>query len=159
MVQFAVPPAIAHGVWISAAADGKVGLVSREDCIASAVAVISTPGHENTVYNITGPELLSYRDIAALAAELSGKPVEYKVVSDEEKLAMFDAMGVPRQVLADMSQSPIPWPSEEMVSFERAVREGFLAVRSDDVEKLTGRKPASLRDVYLRLQSRQVSAQ
>jgi NAD(P)H dehydrogenase (quinone) len=36
-----------------------------------------------------------------------------------------------------------------MVSFERAIREGHFAVISDDVEKLTGRKPISIRDFAL----------
>lgn len=36
-----------------------------------------------------------------------------------------------------------------MISFERAIREGYFAVVSNDVEKLTGRKPRSLRDVLL----------
>lgn len=150
MARFAAPGALASGVWVSAAAEGRIALVARDDCVACAVAVTSSPGHENRIYDITGPELLSYRDCAALAAELGGRPIEYKVVGDEEKLAMFDAMGVPRHVGDDMSKSPIPWPSEEMVSFERAIREGHFAVLSDDVKNLTGRPPISLREMYLR---------
>ena len=40
-----------------------------------------------------------------------------------------------------------------MVSFERAIREGYFAVISGDVEKLTGKKPRSLRDVLIQYQS------
>jgi NAD(P)H dehydrogenase (quinone) len=36
-----------------------------------------------------------------------------------------------------------------MVSFERTIREGYFAVMSDDVEKLTGQKPQRLRDFAL----------
>jgi NAD(P)H dehydrogenase (quinone) len=75
--------------------------------------------------------------------------VAYQVCSDDDKLAFFDALGVPRQIVGDEPiAGPIPWPSEEMVSFERAIREGFFEVISDDVEKLTGRKPRSLRQVF-----------
>ena len=150
MARFIAPSVMPGGVWISAAAEGKIALVARDDCVACAVAVMSSSGHENRIYNITGPELLSYRDCAALAAELGGRPIEYKVVGDEEKLAMFDAMGIPRQIEEDMSKSPSPWPGEEMVSFERAIREGHFAVLSDDVKTLTGRAPIAMREMYLR---------
>ncbi len=137
------------GEWMSSAGDGKIALVARDDCVACAVTVVSTPGHDNKIYNITGPELLSYRDCANLAIELSGRSLAYRAVSDEEKLAFFDSIGVPRRIEDGMENSPIPWPGEEMVSFERAIREGHFAVLSDDVERLTGRKPESLRQVCM----------
>jgi NAD(P)H dehydrogenase (quinone) len=146
---FAAPGALMSGVWLAASGEGQIALVSREDCIECAVAVMSGSGHENQAYDITGPELLSYRDCAALAAEFGGKPVHYQVCGDDEKLAFFDSLGVPRRIVGDAPiTGPIPWPSEEMVSFERAIREGHFAVLGNDVEKLTGRKPRSLRQVY-----------
>jgi NAD(P)H dehydrogenase (quinone) len=59
--------------------------------------------------------------------------------------AMFDAMGVPREPVDDRSVAGIPWNSNDMVSFERAIREGYFAVISEDVERLTGHKPRSVR--------------
>jgi NAD(P)H dehydrogenase (quinone) len=44
----------------------------------------------------------------------------------------------------------VPWSSDDMVSFERAIREGHMAVISNHVELLTGRKPKSLREFALR---------
>jgi NAD(P)H dehydrogenase (quinone) len=151
MALFAAPSALMSGQWLSAAADGLVGMVSREDCIQCAVAAVASDGHENQIYNITGPELLSFRHCAKLAAEFGGRSINYQVCSDEEKLAFFDGLGVPRRLIAGQPiVGPIPWPSEEMVSFERAIREGFFEVLSDDVERLLGRKPASLRQVFER---------
>jgi NAD(P)H dehydrogenase (quinone) len=43
--------------------------------------------------------------------------------------------------------SGIPWNSDDMVSFGRAIREGFLAMRTDDVERLTGRPARSVRQM------------
>lgn len=149
LALFAAPGAAMSGQWLSAAGEGRLAMVSREDCIACAVAAVAGSGHENQIYNITGPELLSFRDCAALAAEFSGRTVNYQPCSDDEKLAFFDALGVPRQIVGDEPiAGPIPWPSEEMVSFERAIREGFFDILSDDVERLTGRKPRSLRQVF-----------
>jgi len=54
----------------------KIGYVSRADCAAAAAAVLSTPGHENKAYDITGPELLGVRETAATATAVAGKPIE-----------------------------------------------------------------------------------
>jgi len=50
--------------------------VAREDCAAAAAAVLATRGHEGKIYEITGPELVLRRDVARMAGELAGKPVE-----------------------------------------------------------------------------------
>ena len=149
MVEAAAPISIASGRWPASAGDGKVGFVTRRDCAAVAVAVMTTRGHENTAYNITGPELLSFRDVAAIAAEVSGHPIEYVVVDDESMYRHFDALGIPRDAVDDQMVKGVPWSSNDMVSFEQGIRGGFMAVLSDDVEKLTGQKPQSLRSVFL----------
>jgi NAD(P)H dehydrogenase (quinone) len=53
----------------------KIGYVTRADCAAAAAAVLTTPGHENKAYDITGPELISPREIATAATAVTGKPV------------------------------------------------------------------------------------
>ena len=143
------PRAVATGVWLASAGEGKLGTVAREDCAASAAAVLSTPGHENRIYTLTGPELLSFREQAALASELSGRPVEYRLVSDDEMMAMFDSLGVPRKPVDDQIVADIPWCSEDMVTYEMSIRGGWFAVKTDDVEMLTGRKPIPLREVLI----------
>ena len=42
--------------------ESTIGYVTREDCAAAAAAVLTTPGHENKAYDITGPELLGVRE-------------------------------------------------------------------------------------------------
>jgi NAD(P)H dehydrogenase (quinone) len=41
--------------------------------------------------------------------------------------------------------SGIPWNSDDMVTFGQAIREGYLAICTTDVETLTGRKARSVR--------------
>ena len=142
------PMVFATGKWTAAADEGKVAFVSRADCVACAAAVLTTPGHENKVYNITGPELMSFREACALLSEISGRTLEYVSVSEEERFAEFDALGVPRDASDDPTHE-VPWCSTDMVSFEQAIRAGYFAVISDDVKRLTGRPPVSLREVYL----------
>jgi len=50
--------------------------VTREDCARAAAAVLATPGHENQVYDITGPTAVLRSEIAAMAAEITGRPIE-----------------------------------------------------------------------------------
>ncbi len=52
-----------------------MAFISKQDCVESAVAVLTTSGHEGAVYEITGPELLSFRDCARIAAEVTGRPI------------------------------------------------------------------------------------
>jgi NAD(P)H dehydrogenase (quinone) len=145
VVHAMAPNAIASGRWLSSSGDGRIAVVAREDCVASAVAVLTGEGHENRIYDITGPELLTYRQCAALATETSGAPIDYVATDDDGMYAMFDALGIPREPVDDQIVAGIPWNSDDMVTFEAAVREGFFDVISDDVELLTGRRPGTLR--------------
>ncbi len=54
----------------------RIGYVTRDDCAAAAAAVLSTPGHENKVYDITGPELIGPREIAAAASAVTGRTIQ-----------------------------------------------------------------------------------
>ncbi len=52
-----------------------MGYVSRADCAAAAAAVLCTAGHDNKSYDITGPELIGVRQIAAAASAATGKTI------------------------------------------------------------------------------------
>lgn len=147
MILMAGPGTMASGQWLSNAGDGKEAMVWRDDCVASAVAVLTTPGHENKIYNITGPELQTFSEVAALMAQITGCPLSYANVDDEAQYAMFDAMGIPRRPVDDQYVGGIPWNSDDMVTFGQAIREGYLEICTDDVEKLTGRKARSVRQM------------
>ena len=140
-------PALAAGSKPDNCGDGQIAFVSRDDCVATAVAVLTQPGHENKSYDVTGPELLSIPEAMAMISEIAGKPIEVVPVSDEQMFAYFDSLGVARKAADVDPNGPIPWASEGMVTFGQAIREGNFAVISDDVERITGRKPRTLRSV------------
>ena len=146
------PIALMGGRLPGSAHDGAVAFVSRDDCVDCAVAVLTTPGHENRIYNLTGPERLSVPKAMKMVSELSGKPVVFDYVSDDDMQAHFDRLGFPRHATDGPVDPARPWSSDDMVSFERAIREGYLDVISDDVEKLTGKAPRPLRDVLIQYQ-------
>jgi NAD(P)H dehydrogenase (quinone) len=149
IIEAAAPIALKSGRWIGSAGDGEIAAIARQDCVDAAVEVLTTPGHRNTVYNVTGPELLSYRKIAGIIAEVTGRPLPYQAVTDDDMYAMFDSLGIPREPVDDLTVQGVPWCSDDMVSFERTIRLGQFAVISNDFHKLTGRQPRSLRDFAL----------
>jgi len=148
VAQIIAPIAIMAGRLPTSAHDGGEAFVSREDCVDSAVAVLTTPGHENKAYDLTGPEMLTIPKAVQMISELSGKPIAVDYVSDEDMFAHFDALGFPRHA-SDKVDPERPWSSDGMVTFEQAVREGYFAVISNDVETLTGKKPRPLREVLI----------
>lgn len=150
LTDAAAPLALATGVWRSSTHDGRVALVTREDCVACAVAVLAGAGHEHRVYDITGPDRLRFRDVSDIVSEITGRRIDYQDVSADDMYAMFDAMGVPRDAIDDHVVQSFAWSSDDMVSFETAIRTGHFDVISDDVEALTGRKPESFRSFALR---------
>jgi NAD(P)H dehydrogenase (quinone) len=145
MIVNAGPGFLASGKWFSNSGHGREAMVWREDCVDCAVAVLTGTGHENKAYRITGPDLQDFAEVAALMREITGCPLDYVPIDDDAAYAMFDAMGIPREPVDDQVIAGIPWNSDDMVTFGRAIREGFLEVRTDHVEKLTGRKARSVR--------------
>ena len=68
--------AVADGRVTLPATEFKLGYVTREDCAAAAAAVLSTPGHDNKAYDITGPELIGQRELAGAVTAVTGKKVD-----------------------------------------------------------------------------------
>jgi len=141
--------AITSGQSIGNTGGGRVGFVARDDVAAVAAKLLLGQGEPNTGYDVTGPEALSYAEVGAMITELSGAPITIVDLSDEEMYAMWDGLGVPRGSDGDFSNSPVPWCSDGMVSFGRMVRNGQLSAVTDVVERFTGRKPKSLRELML----------
>ena len=139
------PIALKSGKWMASAGDGRIAHVTRQDCINCAIEVMSTDGHQNAVYNITGPELNTMRDVSDIVSEVANQPIDYIDVSDDDMYAHFDSLGIPRSAIDDNVVEGVPWCSDDMVSFERTIREGRFSVISEDVEKLTGKTPQSLK--------------
>ncbi len=147
MILNAGPGFVASGMWLTSTAGGREAMVWRDDCVESAVAVLTGQGHENKVYRITGPNRENFAEVAVMLSEITGRKVTLAETDDAGMYAMFDAMGIPREPVDDQTVAGIPWNSDDMVSFERSIREGWLDVCTDDVELLTGRKPRSVRQL------------
>ena len=129
--------ALATGQLVTNAGEGRAAYVSRDDCAAVAAAVLADPStHENAIYDVTGPALLDARALATLYAEVGGKPVEPLPVDDATfTRGLVEHAGMPQPL------------AEAYATFGATIRAGLLDVRTDVVERLTGRAPRTLREV------------
>ncbi|KAK7730493.1 hypothetical protein SLS63_005738 [Diaporthe eres] len=148
LTDVAGPPALKAGVLRVNAGQGKMAFISRDDCVGPAVNILADPSpHRNKAYHITGPELLSWGDAAKIMGETVGKTLFYEHLTDDEQLAIFDAMGIPREPIDGFVVNGNPWNSSDMVSFTKATALGEFEIISDDVQKLTLKKPKTFREV------------
>lgn len=147
----AAQPVLRSGKWVQVAGYGRLAPVSKRDIALSAAHCLLEPQrHDGATYEISGPELLGFREIAAMASEVYEVPIEYVPVTVEERYAGWDALGIPRRFDENMAAHPDAhlWCSEEMVTADIAFQAGFHALQTDHVEFITGKKPYSLREVF-----------
>lgn len=122
------------GQFATPAGDGAVSHVDSRDVAAVAAHVLTTDGHEGASYTVTGPEALTYTQVAERFSSALDKPVRYQ---DVPPAAAREAM-----VAAGMS----PWLADSLVELTTVYRSGGAAVTTDEVQKATGRPARSFED-------------
>jgi NAD(P)H dehydrogenase (quinone) len=130
--------AIETGVLAHNRGAGRVAYVAREDCASAAAAVLLEDGHDGATYDITGAERFDAEALAALYGELGGKRVTPRPIDD----ATFVA-----GLVGSSNDGHLRYGAELLASFGRAIRGGYLDVRTDAVSRLTGRDPRTLREI------------
>ena len=130
-------PAIKAGQPVYAnAGTAKLGWVDVRDIADVIVAALTQPGHEGRVYELTGPEPLSYGDVAAKLTKLLGREVSYVPVPDEAAYQGMTGMGFP----ADYA-----WA---LTTLNQLVRRGLADVSTQTVQLVAGHAPRTL-DAFL----------
>jgi len=127
-----VAQAAATGQLVTNIGDGGAAYVTRADCAAVAAGVLTGEGHESKAYDVTGPHAYTAADLAELATQKSGNPVEVVQVDDEAYTAGLVSAGLPDFI------APL------LTSFGTATRLGKLATVTDVVEQVGGRTPTPL---------------
>lgn len=147
----AAAPALRSGRFHHVRGNGRFAPVSRRDIARCAARCLLEPDlHRGATYEISGPELLTFRQVVALMSTNFGVPIEYIECTVEERYAQLDAMGVPRRYTEGMATHADAhlWCSEEMITAEVAFEAGYHAILTDHVEFITGRKPHTLQEVF-----------
>ena len=128
----ALPHALETGHWYSSSGEGRLAHIARADAARAAAAALAAPTSESRTYTLTGGELRTTDEIAALVAAATGKPLEVVHISDEALAGGLKSAGLPDFLV------PI------VVSFDANTREGHIGMVTDDLSTLTGQSPARL---------------
>lgn len=129
---------IQRGITYTPAGTGKVAFVDVNDIALVAVKALTEDGHVGKEYDITGPETLSYADAASLLSQVMNKPVVYLNPTPEEYTGALKNAGAPDFI------------APYMISVYSLIVNNEVNIISPVVEKLTGRKPTSLKEVLER---------
>ena len=118
--------------WVTAAGEGKVGWVLREELAEATANVLASKEHENKVYELAGKSLTQAEFVAALN-EVTGKEVQVMNVDSETYNEMLKQANLPDQMIG------------MLVAIQEGIKTGGLDNTHSDLELLLGRKPTPVK--------------
>lgn len=110
---------------------GTVSMIDIRDVAAVAVIVLAATGHEGKSYALTGGEALTNEQVAEKLSSVAGRKIRYVDLPPAEFKRAILSGGTPE------------WSADALLDLQRLYREGKASVVTDDIERLTGRKPIS----------------
>ncbi|WP_416963139.1 NmrA family NAD(P)-binding protein [Streptomyces sp. Agncl-13] len=115
-------------------AGGQVGMIDTRDVAATAATVAAEATvHAGRTYWLTGPDLITYNDVAKELSDAVGYEIEYRRTTPAEHRAAMVQAGLPETVATSNAQA------------FGLIAEGNAAWLSDEVAAITGAAPRSLR--------------
>ena len=118
-----------EGAFYSASGQARITHVDVRDIAGVAVTALTAPGHDGKIYTLTGPEALTYDDMAEELSNALGRNVRHISLPAAELKAGMLAEGMPEAI------------ADRMLDLERYFREGHASDVTDDVSRVTGREP------------------
>jgi NAD(P)H dehydrogenase (quinone) len=116
-------------------AENRAAFVARDDVAAAAAGILIGDGHAGAIYNATGPERLSGAERARVISEITGRPLAFRVITEQQLRAGLTQAGLPAAAL------------NIVVGIQASFAAGAFDILTGDVERLGGRPPKPLRDV------------
>ena len=116
--------------------DGQVGIIDVRDVAHFVLTVLTRPGREHRTCEITGPELVSFHDVARQLSGVMGRPISY---IDQP----------PSEFKASLLQwVPDDWYVETVSELFELIAQGSGALLNDVYTRVTGREPTPLRQFF-----------
>jgi NAD(P)H dehydrogenase (quinone) len=129
-----VDTAAASGAIVASTGDGRVASATRKDYAEAAAVVLSTPGHDGAVYELSGDTAWSFSDLAATIGDIVGREVEFRGVTPDEHRAILLGAGLDEATAGFV------------VALDGNIRDGALADATTTLSELIGRPSTSLAD-------------
>lgn len=123
---------IAEGVVRTPYPDSRIGAVHEQDMGAVAAKILADGSHFGEALQLTGPEPISFREQAAVLADVLGRPLPVEELTPEQATERMVALGWPPEV-----------PPGVLRVWERTTREP--SVVTDVVREVTGHAPRTFR--------------
>ena len=112
--------------------EGKTGMIDTTDVGKVLAKVLSEDGHESMNHEITGPEILSFYEVAEIFSQALGKQVDYVDVPMD---AYNETLG---QFLTNQ------WHLDAVIDLFNGIAEGGIEDKTDTFNELMGETPKSL---------------
>lgn len=122
---------LTEGAFYDSVGDARISHIDARDIARVAARVLTEPGHAHKIYELSGPEALTYAQMAKILSRVLERPIEFRQISDDRVRREVLAMGVPAREAA------------ALVDLNRYVREGSAAAVTSTVAELTGRAPTT----------------
>mgnify|MGYP001297518348 CR=1 FL=1 len=111
------------------AGDTPEPFVDVDDIADVAIAALSEPGHAGEVYEVTGPRLMTFTDIAVELSKVTERAITYMQVPHDDFVGAVANSGAPKDVV---------WMLDYLFS---TVLDGRNAYLTDGVQRALGRPP------------------
>ena len=115
-----------QGMIYAPAGEGRIAFVAASDVAKAAARVLTRQGDEDETYVLSGPEALSYADVAARVSAVFARQVDY---DDMPELAARDQM---------LASGLSPWQADGAVELFEWIRAGGMDSVTSAVPELTG---------------------
>ncbi len=132
IVNFYAGTIKAEHAFYAAVGTAPIAFVDVRDVAAVAAKVLTSDGHTGKTYTLTGPEALSYTQVAEKISKLLGTPVHYVPITSEQLKQSMRQLGMPE------------WQVDALADLQAYYREGPGAKVRPDVQQVLGREPIRL---------------
>jgi uncharacterized protein YbjT (DUF2867 family) len=105
-----------------AVGDGRASFIDTRDIAAVAARTLTEEGHAGQTYVLTGPEALSYTEVAAKLSEATGREIKYVPVSPAQFRETALAAGLPEWLVSGLERLNELFVSGEAAEVTDAVR-------------------------------------
>ena len=129
--QLLLPSIQNEGAFYDSLGEARISMVDEEDVAAIVTQLLTSQSHEGKTFVLTGPEALSFEEVALHLSTALGRPVRYVNITPEQAERAMLAGGLPQ-------------PAVKLVSALRAYeREGHHSILTSTVQDLLRRPPRS----------------
>jgi len=123
---------VRDGAIRTAAGDGRVAMVDARDVAAVAVAALTGRRCDGKTHTLTGPQPLSFDEVAEVLSEQTGTRIRHLRVAPDDVRHALERSGVER------------WFAEDMATLHGMLAAGYEDLVTDDVRAATGTAPGTL---------------